>query len=243
MQKNMILVIIFLFTCNKVLFAQEFLKPQDPIQFTPREILEYQIFVREAFHDAFSENTSLGVLVMESFEKEQVIYVKKEKDDSFLYFEQAESSYWNDFKKIKSPKPIIICRMEISDKIKNHLDNIWRGELLNARYTRNTTGMMDGTHYSFYVNNSIDPDNYMVPKSAMLGEIQSPEADSRMGRFVKLTNELKRSCMNNSVNVETSRLIREFAAANHLSRPRPEVSESTVDTQRHIANETPSHSQ
>lgn len=127
-----------------------------------------------------------------------------------MYFKQAESNYWNDFKKIKSPKPIVVCRMKIENEIENALDNIWRGELLNARYTKNITGMMDGTRYSFYVNNSVDPDNFMVPKSAMQGETQSPEAGSRMGRFVKLTNELKTSCINNGLNMKASKLMREL---------------------------------
>lgn len=213
--RNIILLIIAFFTCSKQLFAQEFLTPQAPIQFIPLEVLEYEIFVREAFHNAYSDNTLLGVLVKESFEKEYVLYIKKEKDASYLYLEQAESSYWNNFKKIKFPKPITACRMKLSNNIENHLDNIWRGELLNARYTKNVTGMMDGTMYSFYVNNSVDPDNNMVPKSAMQGETQSPEADSRMGRFVKLTNELKRSCMNSSLNVEASKLIRDFVIQTH----------------------------
>ncbi len=216
--KHIVLVLIVCFFYNKEVFAQEFLKPQEPIQFIPLEILKYEVFVREAFHDAFSDDTLLGVVVMESFEKEYVLYVNKEKKYSYLYFKQAESNYWNGFKKIKSPKPVVVCRMKLENEIENALDNIWRGELLNARYTENITGMMDGTRYSFYVNNSVDPDNFMVPKSAMQGETQSPEADSRMGRFVKLTNELKTSCTNNGLNVEASKLMQEFELLHRQSK-------------------------
>lgn len=84
--KNIILVLIVCFSYNEEVFAQEFLKPQEPIQFIPLEILKYEIFVREAFHDAFSDDTLLGVVVMESFEKEYVLYVNKEKKIFLLVF-------------------------------------------------------------------------------------------------------------------------------------------------------------